>query len=228
MHIFEVFFNWEVFRTALPVLLLGLLLTIELGVVSIILGTIGGLALALVRLYAPPFFQRLAVFYIDAMRAMPLLVLLVMIYYTLPFIDIRLSAFASAAAAISLVSSAYTAEIFRSGIEAIPHGQFEASRALGLTYWQMMADVILPQAFKIAIPPLTNNAISVMKDTALASVVAMPDLLKMATQAQAVAANPTPLFGAAFFYLLMLLPMVRLVSLLERRFTARTGRKAVA
>jgi polar amino acid transport system permease protein len=83
------------------------------------------------------------------------------------------------------VSSAYTAEIFRAGIEAIPHGQFEASQALGLSYRHMMVDVILPQAIKIVIPPLTNNCINVMKDTALASVVAMPDLLKQATQAQA-------------------------------------------
>ena len=85
----------------------------------------------------------------------------------------------------------------RAGIEAIPHGQFEASAALGLSNRHTMVDVILPQAIRIVIPPLTNNCINVMKDTALASVVAMPDLLKQATQAQALAANPTPLIGAA-------------------------------
>ena len=218
MRIVEVFFNWPIFVESFYVLMLGLGLTIQLGLASIALGTIGGLGIALVRLYAPPLFQKAAIAYIDAMRAMPLLVLLVLIYYTLPFIEIRLSAFVSATLAISLVSCAYTAEIYRSGIEAIPHGQFEASKSLGLTYWQMMGDVILPQAFRIVIPPLTNNAIAVMKDTALASVVAMPDLLKQATQAQAVAANPTPLIGAAVFYLILLLPMVRLVNVLENRF----------
>jgi polar amino acid transport system permease protein len=81
-----------------------------------------------------------------------------------------------------------------------------------------MTFVILPQAFRVVIPPITNNCINVMKDTALASVVAMPDLLKQATQAQALSANPTPLVWAALIYLLMLLPMVRIVGTLERRF----------
>jgi polar amino acid transport system permease protein len=116
------------------------------------------------------------------------------------------------------VSCAYAAEIFRAGIQAVPSGQFEASRALGLRYWSMMTFVILPQAFRVVIPPITNNCINVMKDTALASVVAMPDLLKQATQAQALSANPTPLVGAALIYLLLLLPMVRIVGTLERRF----------
>jgi polar amino acid transport system permease protein len=80
--------------------------------------------------------------------------------------------------------------------------------------------VILPQAVRIVIPPLTNNSINVLKDTALASVVALPDLLKQATQAQALAANPTPLIGAALLYLLLLLPLVRLVSLFETRASA--------
>ena len=83
-----------------------------------------------------------------------------------------------------------------------------------------MADIILPQAIRIVIPPLTNNSINVLKDTALASVVAMPDLLKQATQAQALSANPTPLIGAALIYVLLLWPMVAVVSRLEVRFGA--------
>jgi polar amino acid transport system permease protein len=125
----------------------------------------------------------------------------------------------SAVTALSLVSAAYTAEIFRAGIEAIPHGQFEASAALGLSNRHTMVDVILPQAIRIVIPPLTNNCINVMKDTALASVVAMPDLLKQATQAQALAANPTPLIGAALIYIALLWPMVAIVSRLEKHFS---------
>lgn len=121
--------------------------------------------------------------------------------------------------ALSLVSAAYTAEIFRAGIEAIPKGQFEASEALGLANRDTMIDVILPQAIRIVIPPLTNNCINVLKDTALASVVAMPDLLKQATQAQALAANPTPLIGAAIIYVLLLMPMVAVVERLELHFS---------
>jgi polar amino acid transport system permease protein len=220
VRIFEVFFNFRVLKDSIHVLLLGLWLTILLGLASIAFGMVLGLVVALMRLYAPPFFRKIAIIYIDVMRALPLLVMLVIIYYTLPFINIRLSAFVSATLAIGLVSGAYTAEIFRSGIEAIPQGQFEASKALGLSGWRMMGDVILPQAFKIVIPPLTNNAIAVMKDTALASVVAMPDLLKQATQAQAVHANPSPLIGAALLYLVILLPAVRLVNVLEGKFNA--------
>jgi polar amino acid transport system permease protein len=86
-----------------------------------------------------------------------------------------------------------------------------------MSFFNTMRDVILPQAMRIVMPPMTSNCINVMKDTALASVVAMPDLLKQATQAQALAANPTPLVGAAVMYLLLLLPLVQLVSWIERR-----------
>lgn len=220
MNIFNTFFNWSVMVQALPLLLTGLVLTIELGVVSIILGLIGGLAVALVRLYAPRWLSLLSIAYIDLFRAIPLLVLLIVIYYALPFVGIRLSPFLAATTAISMVSCAYTAEIFRAGIEAIPRGQFEASQALGLGYVTMMRDVILPQAFRIVIPPITNNCVNVMKDTALASVVAMAELLKQATQTQALYANPSPLIGAAAIYILLLWPLVRMVGRLERRAQA--------
>ena len=124
---------------------------------------------------------------------------------------------------MSLVSAAYSAEILRAGIQAVPRGQFEAADALGFGAVRRMSDIVLPQAVKLVIPPLTSNAINVLKDTALASVVAMPDLLKQATQAQALAANPTPLIGAALIYVVILLPCVRFVGLYEGRL-ARRGR----
>ncbi|HRY25221.1 MAG: amino acid ABC transporter permease [Geminicoccaceae bacterium] len=221
MDIFETFFNLRVFQQALPLLLTGLWVTLLLGAASIVLGMAGGLLLALARLYARSPLRQLAIVYIDVFRAIPLLVLLVIVYYALPFVGIRLSPFLSAVTALSLVSSAYSAEIFRAGIEAVPQGQFEAARSLGLRPWPTMWKVILPQAVRIVIPPLTSNSINVLKDTALASVVAMPDLLKQATQAQALAANPTPLIAAAAIYLVILLPLVRLVALLERRFASQ-------
>ncbi len=218
MEIFDTFFNVPVLIRTFPLLLEGLWVTLQIGVVSIIAGLIFGLFLALIRLYGPLWTQVLAKLYINFMRSIPLLVLLIIIYYALPFVGIRLSPFLSAVSALSLVSAAYTAEIFRAGIEAIPKGQFEASSALGLSYRHMMVDVVLPQAIRIVIPPLTNNCINVMKDTALASVVAMPDLLKQATQAQALAANPSPLIGAAIIYVVFLWPMVAAVSRLERSY----------
>jgi len=222
MNLIDTFFNWAVFRDSLPALLQGLWITILLGVVSIVAGLVSGLLMALLRLYAPAPVRALARIYIDVFRSIPLLVLLVLVYYALPFVGIRLSSFTSAATALTLVSCAYTSEIFRAGIEAIPKGQFEAAEAIGLGFFSSMRDVILPQAFRIVVPPLTSNCINVLKDTALASVVAMPDLLKQATQAQALSANPTPLIGAALLYLLLLLPLVRLVGYFEARHRAAT------
>lgn len=205
MDLLQTFFNWNVLVESLPLMIRGLGVTVLLGLVSIVLGLVGGLLLALLRLYSYAPVRLLARIYIDIMRSIPLLVLLVLIYYALPFVGIRLSSFAAAASALSLVSCAYSAEIFRSGIEAIPRGQFEASAAQGMSFFNTMRDVVLPQAIRIVLPPMTSNCINVMKDTALASVVAMPDLLKQATQAQALTANPTPLVGAALLYLLLLL-----------------------
>ena len=220
MDILQTFFNIHVLVGAFPMLLSGLGRTVMLGFLSILFGLIGGLLLALVRLYSPRPIAFLGIAYIDVFRSLPVLVWLVVVYYALPFVGITLSPFAAACTALTTVSSAYAAEIYRAGIEAIPRGQFEAAQAIGLSHFNVMRDVVLPQAVRIVIPPLTGNSINVMKDTALASVVAMPDLLKQATQAQALAANPTPLIGAAIMYLIILLPLVRLVGLLERRFAA--------
>jgi polar amino acid transport system permease protein len=221
MSVFDTFLNWKVFVQTLPLLLSGLSTTLGLGVTTIIIGLAGGLALALTRLYGGTPASQITVAYIDVFRAIPLLVLLVVVYYALPFVGLSLTPFAAAASALSLVSAAYSAEIFRAGIEAVPKGQVEAAKALGLGPIRQMTDVVLPQAVKIVIPPITSNSINVMKDTALASVVAMPDLLKQATQAQALAANPTPLIGAALIYIAILLPLVRLVGVFERRLARR-------
>lgn len=220
MNLINTFFNYDVLLQSLPQLMWGLVVTLQIGIVSIVAGLVGGLVLAVTPLYAPRAIVLLIRVYVDVFRSIPLLVLLIVIYYALPFVGIRLSPFFSAVTALSLVSAAYTAEIFRAGIDAIPVGQFEASAALGLSNRHTMADIILPQAIRIVIPPLTNNSINVLKDTALASVVAMPDLLKQATQAQALSANPTPLIGAALIYVLLLWPMVAVVSRLEVRFGA--------
>lgn len=218
MDLVQTFFNWDVFVRTLPMLMQGLGKTLMLGFLSILLGLIGGFALALLRLYGPLVVRFVTIAYIDVFRSLPVLVWLVIVYYALPFVGITLSPFAAACTALTTISSAYAAEIYRAGIEAVPRGQFEAAKSVGLSPYRVMSDVVLPQAIRLIIPPLTSNCINVIKDTALASVVAMPDLLKQATQAQALAANPTPLIGAALLYLVVLLPLVRLVGLLERRF----------
>ena len=220
----ETFFNWGVLVTSFPLLISGLRVTLALGAVAIVAGLVLGLVVALIRIYAVKPASIVAKIYIDVLRSIPILVLLIVVYYALPFVGLRLSPFMSAALSLTLVSGAYTAEIFRAGIEAVPRGQFEASQALGLGYRHMMADIILPQAIRIVIPPLTNNCINVMKDTALASVVAMPDLLKQATQAQALEANPTPLIVAALMYVAILWPLVYLVGRMEKHYRNEASR----
>jgi polar amino acid transport system permease protein len=217
MDLIETFFNPDVLVRSLPLLLSGLGTTLSLGAASIVFGTALGLAVCLARLYGNAPLRTLAIAFIDVFRAVPILVVLILIYYALPFLGARLSSFTSATIALSLVFAAFTAEVLRAGVEAVPRGQFEAASALGLSFPLTLFKVVLPQAMRIAVPPQTSNCVSLLKDTSLASVVAMPDLLKQATDAQAFMANPTPLIGAALIYLVLLLPMVRLVSRLERR-----------
>ena len=224
MSLIDTFFNPDVIMSSLPALLRGFLNTLLLGILSIGIGIPIGLGISLLRLYAPKPLRWLAVGYTDIFRALPVLVVLILIYYALPFLGIRLSSWASAVLAFSIVMAAYSAEIFRSGIESVPRGQFEAAAALGIPFVVTLRKVILPQALRIVIPPTTSNCVSMFKDTSLASTVALPELLKEATDAQALYANPTPLIGAALVYILFLWPMVRLVSLLEKRFKAEKTR----
>ena len=217
MSAIDIFFNLSVLERALPMLLRGLWYTLALGVTAIVIGSLLGTLIAVTRLYAPRPLRLLAIFYTDFVRALPVLVLLILIYYALPFAGLTLSSFTAAATALTMVLAAFTAEVVRAGIQATPRGQFEAAQALGLGFWLTMRKVILPQALRIVIPPHASNCVSVMKDTALASVVALSDLLKQATDAQALFANPSPLIGAALIYVALLWPMVRFTGWLEAR-----------
>ncbi len=214
----DTFLNVDVMARVFPMLMRGVGNTLMLAATILIFGGIAGVLICLGRLYGPRPVRWAAIAHVDLFRAIPILVLLVLIYYALPFVGIRLNSFTSASLALGLVFSAFTAEVFRAGIQAIPKGQIEAAEALGLPFRVTIWKVILPQAFRIAIPPHTSNSVAIAKDTSLASVVAMPDLLKQATDAQALTANPSPLIAAAIMYLIVLLPAVRLVSYLEERY----------
>ena len=217
MGFVETFLNGEVLLRVLPLLISGLWITLALTASAILLGAPLGLGIAIVRLYAPPPARWLATGYVDLFRAMPMLVLLILIYYALPFVGVRFSSFASAVIALSVVLGAFSAEVFRAGIEAVPPGQIEAARALGLHFARVMRHIVLPQAVRVVVPPLTSNCVGICKETSLASVVALPELLKQGNDAQALTANPTPLIGVAVIYLAVLWPLVRLIGRLESR-----------
>ncbi len=213
----DTFFNADVMLRAMPMLGRGLINTFYLAVTAMVLGTLAGVLICVGRLYGPKPIRLLAIGFIDIFRALPILVVLIVIYYALPFVGIRLNSFTSATLALSIVLAAFTAEVFRAGIMAIPAGQFEAARSLGLPFTVTLFKVVIPQAIRIATPPQTSNCIAIVKDTSLASFVAMPDLLKQAFDAQALMANPSPLLAAAAIYLIILWPLVRLVAYLEKR-----------
>lgn len=217
------FFNLQVMADTFPMLMRGLWNTIKLTVTAIVCGGLVGIVLCILRLYGPRILGYLAVAFIDIFRSLPVLVVLVVIYYALPFVGVRFNSFTSASLALSMVLAAYTAEVFRAGIEAIPRGQFEAANALGLPFPVLLWKVVLPQAIRIATPAQTSNCVAIAKDTSLASVVAMPDLLKQATDGQALFANPSPLIAAAIIYLAILWPLVRLVNRLEQRSRVGQG-----
>jgi len=180
-----------------------------------------GLVVAILRSLGSPTLNLFLIAYLDLFRSIPMIVLMVVIYYALPYVGITLVSVTATIVALSLGYGAYAAESFRSGIESVHYGQVEAARALGLSRWQTMRMVILPQAIRVVIPPLTGNLIAMLKDTAVASVVASPELLKRAREVYVGKANPTSLVMAALMYLAILIPLSRLAGWLELQLKKR-------
>lgn len=212
------FFNIEVFIQVLPFLLQGLLTTIGLSLLVIPLGLIGGLAVALAATQSERRSVRILVaVYVDVFRALPPLVLLIFIYFGFPFLGIDLPKLLAVALGFLLNNSAYYGEIFRAGLISVPRGQMEAARSTGLTRTQALAYVVVPQAVRNVLPDLIGNSIEVVKLTTLASVVALPELLRVARDAQSLLYNPSPIVLAALIYLAILWPLVRWLSRLEHK-----------
>ena len=204
----ETFFNVEIIRQAAPILLRGLWMTVRISALVIPLGLFGGLLLAVLSTARSRLVRWPVAGWVDFFRAFPPLVLLIFLYAALPFAGIELGAFWCVAIGFFLNTGAYYGEVLRAGIESIPRGQIEAARSTGLGSAQTMAYVILPQAVRNVMPDLLSNTLEVVKLTSLASVVALPDLLYQARQAQSVTYNPSPIVAAALLYFLLLWPLV--------------------
>jgi polar amino acid transport system substrate-binding protein len=168
--------HWQ---TYLPLLLKGAVVTVEISLLAMIVAIALGLALALMRLYAVAPVRWLATAYIEAVRGTPLLLQLYLIYYGLPNVGIRLNAFVAAVAGLGLNYAAYEAENYRAGIQAVPRGQTEAALSLGMGRWLTLRHVVIPQAVRIVIPPVTNDFIALFKDSSLVSVITMVELTKV-------------------------------------------------
>lgn len=223
MHgLLDTFFNAAVAARYLPDILAGMGVTIGLSLAVTVTGLTLGLALAIVRSTGRRALALPIIAFVDIMRALPPLVIIIIFFFAFPLIGIEMSAFTATWLALSLVLAAYAEESLWGGIRSLPRGQTEAARSTGLTWGQAMAAVILPQAIRIAVPPLTNRVIAVSKSVALGSVVALSEVLNMAQSATSAAGNPTPLTMAAAGYLIIFIPAMLGARRLESRFQWRT------
>lgn len=215
----EQFFDLDIMKQAFPYLLQGLLITVLMTLVLAPLGMVAGLALALGSNLRHAWLRLLVRGWVNVFRAMPPLVLIILAFTGLPFVGLQLSAFSCVLIGLLLNNSSYYCEILRAGLGSVAPGQAEAARSTGMTRFDTLRLVVLPQAVRNVLPDLVSNTIEVMKSTSLAAVVSVGELLFAAGTARSVTFNTSPLTLAALMYLAILMPAVRLTGRLEKRPT---------
>jgi polar amino acid transport system permease protein len=217
----DTFFNWQVIERYFPAIMKGVVVTIEIAAAVVVTGILLGLALAVVRAFRVLAVNALIVLFVDMFRALPPLVLVLLVYFGLPNAGINLPSFAVLWLVLSLVLAAFAEEIFWAGILSIPKGQWEAARSTGLSFLGTLTYIVLPQAIRLTVPPLTNRTIAITKNTALGTVIGVGEILNQATTAQSFSGNATPLMMGAIAYVLLFIPVVVLGRFLETRFAWR-------
>ncbi|WP_347558451.1 amino acid ABC transporter permease [Robbsia sp. KACC 23696] len=216
--ILDNFFNWGIYVQVAPFLLHGLAMTIGLSLLVIPCGFAAGMVVAVLSHHLRSRIARLVLAaYIDLFRAVPPLVLLIFVYFGAPFLGWDMPKLVAVAIGFMLNNSSYYGEVLRAGFESIPKGQQEAARSTGLSAAQTTLLIVMPQAVRNVLPELISNTIEVVKLTTIASVVALPELLRVARDAQSLLYNPSPIMLAALIYLAMLWPLVRLLRRFERK-----------
>ncbi len=214
----DTFFNREVMAEYLPSIIEGFFVTVQLAAMVVVTGLVAGLLLALLRSFRWRVANFLIVVFVDVMRALPPLVIIIILYFALPQVGVRFSGLVATWLALSMVLASFAEEIFWAGILAVPKGQWEAARSTGLTRLQTMTWVVLPQAIRMTIPPLTNRTIAVTKGTALGAVVAVGEILYQAQAGYSFSYNPSPLTLGAIAYLILFIPVVWFGRWVETRF----------
>lgn len=211
-----------------PMLSAGLKFTIPLTLSSFVLGLTLGFVIALLRLYGPGFLKPVVRFYVWLIRGTPLLVQLFLIFYALPSAGITIDAFPAAVIGFTVNIGAYTSEVIRATLLAVPKSQWEAAHAISMTWAQSLRRIILPQAARIAVPPLSNTFISLVKDTSLASVITVPEMFLSAQQIAAVTYEPLILYSeAAVIYLFFSSVLSHLQNKLEQKLAGTTPKGAI-
>jgi polar amino acid transport system permease protein len=214
----DTFLNTAVMAKYLPNIIDGFFLTVALAALVVVSGILSGLLLALLRSLGIKPMNWLIIFVVDLFRALPPLVVIVLLYFGLPAAGFSPTPFGTTWASLSLVLMAFSEEIFWAGITAVTRGQWESARSTGLTFWQTLSSVVLPQAIRLTIPPLTNRTIAITKGTALGSVIGLSEILSQASSAVSFSFNPSPLLLGAAAYLVLFLPVVVLGRWIETRF----------
>ncbi|WP_455820115.1 amino acid ABC transporter permease [Pseudomonas cerasi] len=206
-----------------PMLYAGVTFTIPLTLVSFALGLSLGFIVALARLYGPRPLQYIVRFYVWLIRGTPLLVQLFLIFYALPGVGITLDAFPAAVIGFTLNIGAYTSEVIRATLLSVPKGQWEAAHSISMSWVQALRRIIIPQAARIAVPPLSNTFISLVKDTSLASVITVPEMFLAAQRIAAVTYQPLILYTeAAIIYLLISSVLSALQTRLENKLASNS------
>jgi His/Glu/Gln/Arg/opine family amino acid ABC transporter permease subunit len=201
----------------------GVWMTALMAASSLALGLPFGLCLALARVQAKRFVSVPAAVYVEVMRGTPLLVQILFVYFVLPSVGVNLPAYTSGILALTLNASAYISEVIRAGILSIDAGQMEAARALGMSYWQAMRRIILPQTFRRVVPPLTNEGIALLKDSSLVSVIGLTELARTGQELASRYAAPLTIWPlVALLYLALTFPLTRVAEYLERRWRPAT------
>jgi polar amino acid transport system permease protein len=214
----DTFFKPSILASTWPSIAKGMLVTIEIAILVVVTGLALGLLLALLRTLEYRLLDALIILFVDFFRAIPPLVAVLLIYFGLPNVGINLPSFAVLWVVLSLVLAAFAEEIFWAGILSIRKGQWEAARSTGLSAGQTLAFVVLPQAIRLTVPPLTNRTIAIIKNTALGTVIGVPEIINNATTAVSFLGNATPLMMGALAYLILFAPIIALGSWIERRF----------
>jgi polar amino acid transport system permease protein len=225
-EVIQQYFDWDAARPYLGDLARGFWVTIQIALLAELIALALGLVLAVLR--RSGWVRFLAIAYINFFRAVPALLVLIIMYVSFPFLPIPviedLTGFQIGFIGLGLVYAAYIAEVYRAGIESVDRGQTEAARSLGMSHPQTMRLVIVPQAVRRVLPPLMNDFIALTKDVALVSVIAVQDVVGVARDAQAVTFNSTTLTVAVVFYLVFTLPLIWILDRIIVREQRRVGR----
>ncbi len=217
--------RWDLLRDSWPLLLRGALTTLLITFMGLLIGMPAGLLIALTRISPLRVLSWPAIVFIETVRGTPLLLQIFAIYFVLPSLGLSLPQTVAAVAALSLNSAAYIAEIFRAGIQSIDRGQMEAARALGMSSWLSLRWVVLPQTVRRVLPPLTNEAVALLKDSSLISIIGLSELMRVGREQASNSGSPvTIVLALAVLYLVMTLPLTYLVRRLEVRLEPVSGR----